>query len=120
MIEDPLTTWPGGFPYRVLAEAGITPHSTQDDVEAAAFTLMAEGMMNPTTQQAWSRLRDIPGRLLLDLLLYDIDDATIGRLHDAITRELAESARDPGSSGTRPDDPYPDPSVWDGLIRFDS
>ncbi|GAA4232488.1 hypothetical protein GCM10022254_32470 [Actinomadura meridiana] len=131
MIEDPLTTWPGGFPYRVLADAGITPRSTRADVEAAAFTLMAEGMMNPTTQQAWSRLRDVPSRLLMDLLLYDIDDATIGRLHEEITRELAESAQEAGAPGTLPagsprpaavpDDlfPFPSPSFLDGLIRFD-
>lgn len=73
MIEDPLTSWPGRFPYQALAGAGITPLSTQDEVEDVAFTLMAEGAMNPTTQQAWRRLRDVPTRLVVDLLLYDID-----------------------------------------------
>lgn len=73
MIEDPLGTWPGRSPYQVLADVGITPRSTQADVEDAAFTLMAEGMMNPTTQQAWRRLRDVKSRLLVDLLLYDAD-----------------------------------------------
>ncbi|HEX4224702.1 MAG TPA: hypothetical protein VHZ97_20190 [Pseudonocardiaceae bacterium] len=75
MIEDPLASWPGRSLYQVLAEAGVTPRSTQADVEDAAFTLMAEGMMNPTTQQAWRRLREVKSRLLVDLLLYDVDQA---------------------------------------------
>ena len=73
MIEDPLTTWPGRFPYRVLADVGITPRSTQADVEDAAFTLMTENLMDPAAHQAWHRLRDVPTRLLVDLLLYDLD-----------------------------------------------
>jgi hypothetical protein len=73
MIEDPLATWPGPSPYQVLADVGITPRSTRADVEEAAFTLMAEGLMNPATQQAWRRLRDPKSRLLVDLLLYDVD-----------------------------------------------
>lgn len=96
MIEDPLTTWPGRFPYRVLADVGITPRSTQADVEDAAFTLMTENLMNPATQQAWRRLRDVPGRLLVDLLLYDLDeDADIGPLQEEIAHELANPGEPP-------------------------
>ena len=95
MIEDPLTTWPGGFPYRVLADVGITPESTQADVEDAAFTLMTENLMNPTTQQAWRRLRDVPGRLLVDLVLYDLEDADIGVLQEEIAHEPAGPGEPP-------------------------
>ncbi|HKS49840.1 MAG TPA: hypothetical protein VJT49_32985 [Amycolatopsis sp.] len=96
MIEDPLTTWPGQFPYRVLAGVGITPQSTQAEVNDVAFTLMAEGMMNPTTQQAWHQLRDVTRRLLVDLLLYDIDqEADIGRMADHVTQELANPGEPP-------------------------
>lgn len=138
MLEDPLTTWPGGFPYRVLAEVGITPRSTQADVEDAAFTLMAEGLMNPATQQAWRLLRDVPSRLLVDLLLYDLDqDSDIGRLQEEITGEalttipaelmggladeLAELPAESPEPPTVPSDlcPFPTPSFLDGLIQFD-
>jgi hypothetical protein len=147
VIEDPLTTWPGQFPYRVLADVGITPWSTQADVEDAAFMLMAEGMMNPITQQAWRRLRDVPSRLLVDLLMYDLDqEADIGRLLKEITQELTRPA-EPSEAPTTlplelmtglaqeladvpveppapPDVPadlcvFPTPSFLDGLIRFD-
>jgi hypothetical protein len=90
VIEDPLTTWPGPFPYRVLAEFGITPRSTQAEVRDVTFTLMTEDRMNPTTQQAWGQLRDLTGRLLADLVQYDVDQETdIDRLRDQITHELA-------------------------------
>jgi hypothetical protein len=96
VIEDPLTTWPGRFPYRVLADVGVTPRSTQADVEDAAFTLMTENLMNPATQQAWGRLRDVPGRLVVDLLLYDLDqDADIDRLREEIAQELAKPGEPP-------------------------
>lgn len=92
MIEDPLTTWPGQFPYRVLADFGITPRSTHADIEDVAFTLMTEGMMNPTTQQAWCLLRGVTSRLLVDLLLYDIDqESDLGPLRDQVAQELADS-----------------------------
>jgi hypothetical protein len=149
VIEDPLTTWPGQFPYRVLADFGITPRSTQADVEEVAFTLMVEGMMSPTTQQAWRRLRDVTTRLLADLLLYDIDEADLGRMHDHITRELANPGEPPEVTEAlttipvevmacladeltdlpieRPEPPtppadlcaFPTESFVDGLIRFD-
>jgi hypothetical protein len=107
VIEDPLTIWPGQFPYRVLADFGITPRSTQADVEDVAFTLMAEGRMNPTTQQAWRELRDVTSRLLVDLLLYDIDQ---------------EVDHDPRLEHPEPPaglDAFPTPSFIDGLIQFD-
>lgn len=96
MIEDPLTTWPDQFPYRVLAEFGITPQSTEAEVKDVVFTLMAEDMMNPTTQHAWHQLRDLTSRLLVDLLLYDIDqEADLDRIQDHIARQLSEPGEPP-------------------------
>jgi hypothetical protein len=147
VIEDPLMIWPGGLPYRVLADVGITPRSPQADIEEAAFTLMAEGLMNPATQQAWRQLRDVPSRLLVDLLFYDLDqDADIGRLLGEISEELVkptelsealttlpvellagladELAAIPVEPPAPPAVPvdmcaFPTPSFLDGLIRFD-
>lgn len=109
MIEDPSTTWPGRFPYRVLADFGITPRSTQAEVKDVAFTLMAEDMMNPTTQRAWHQLRDVAGRLLVDLLLYDIEeDADVDRLRH-------HSAAEPANSG----EPHEVAEILTDLIQFD-
>ena len=96
MIKDPLTVWNGQYPYDALAVAGITPQSSQADVEQASFTLMATHTMNPTTQKAWHELRDIQRRLLADFLLYDIDPANdIGRAQERIRRELADHGEPP-------------------------
>jgi len=95
MLEDPLITWPGGFPYRVLAGIGITPRSTRAEVENAVFTLMTEDLLNPATQQALNQLRDLARRLLLDLLLYDIGEEDLDRLDEAVAAELAN----PGEPG---------------------
>lgn len=123
MFEDPLITWPGGFPYRVLAGIGITPRSTRAEVEEAVFTLMIEDLLNPVTQQALNQLRDVARRLLLDLLLYDLDEeADVDRLAEAVGAELANSA-EPGevteALRTIPD-AFPTRSFLDGLIEFDS
>jgi hypothetical protein len=146
VIEDPSTTWPGQFPYRALAAVGITPASTHAEVEEATFTLMTEGLMNPATQQAWRLLRDVPGRLLADLLLYDVD---LAPLQDDVAAELANPGEPPevtealttipadvlacladelADLRVEPPDPpvvpaglcaFPTPSFVDGLIRFD-
>jgi hypothetical protein len=143
MFEDPLTRWPGQFPYRVLADFGITPRSTQAEVKDVVFTLMAEDMMNPTTQRAAGELRDLAGRLLADLLLYDVgEEAELDRLDERIAHELA----DPGEPAEvtealttipiellegladelaeEPNPPagpgaFPTPSFLDRLIQFD-
>lgn len=76
MIKDPDTTWDGPFPYDVLAEAGITPDSTQREVaDEAPFTLMTSGLLTPRAQRALDELRDPQRRLVADFLLYDIDVA---------------------------------------------
>jgi hypothetical protein len=136
VIEDPLTTWPGQFPYRVLADFGITPRSTQAEVEDVAFTLMAEGRMNPTTQQAWRQLRDVTSRMLADLLLYDIDHEDVDPANPEVTEalttipvevmacladELTDLRVEPPEPPAPPADlcAFPTQSFVDGLIQFD-
>lgn len=101
MIEDPLTNWPGRFPYRVLADIGITPDSTRADVEDVAFTLMADDRMDPATHHAWQQLRDLRSRLLADLLLYDVDQEPA---RQRIRAHIADESLT---------------SVFDNLIEFD-
>ena len=88
MIKDPLTAWDGEFPYDALEPAGITPQSTQAEVDDASFTLMTRHLMNPVTQKAWNQLRDVQRRLLADFLLYDVDPAV--ELDEARRRVEAE------------------------------
>ncbi|GDY31983.1 hypothetical protein [Gandjariella thermophila] len=90
MIKDPLTVWNGPFPYDALAPAGITPRSTQAEVEDASFTLMTRRLMNPVTQKAWDELRDVRRRLLADFLLYDVDPADFDEARQHVRRELAD------------------------------
>lgn len=96
MIQDPLTVWNGTYPYDALAAVGITPESTQADVEQASFDLMAAGLMNPATQKAWAELRDVRLRLLADFLQYDVDPASdIGRARDRIRAQLGDPGAPP-------------------------
>jgi hypothetical protein len=100
VIKDQLTVWNGQFPYDVLAPAGITPMSTQAEVEDASFTLMTKRMMNTTTQKAWDELRDPQRRLLVDILLYNVDPAEeIARARERIERELADPGEPPELAG---------------------
>ncbi|MEI5097917.1 hypothetical protein RB200_03735 [Streptomyces sp. PmtG] len=39
------------------------------------FELLAQRLMTPLAQTAWDELRTVPGRLLVDLFLYDVDVA---------------------------------------------
>lgn len=97
MIKDPRTVWAGSFPYDVLAPAGITPNSTQAEVEDASFTLMRKGLMNPAAQRAWNELRDPARRMVVDLLLYDVDlDGEIAEALDRVRRMMADPDEPPG------------------------
>jgi hypothetical protein len=74
MIQDPLTTWDGPFPYDELAAAGITPASTHKQVvDDAPFALMVSGGLTSRAQRALDELRDPERRLVADFLLYDVD-----------------------------------------------
>jgi hypothetical protein len=118
VIKDPLTVWNGQFPYDALGRAGITPESSQSDVEEASFTLMTGRMMTPATQKAWHELRDIRRRMVVDLLLYDIGlDTEPAQAGDRIQRELADTSPEP----LPPDGPgvFPSQHFIDSLIHFD-
>jgi hypothetical protein len=96
VIKDQLTVWNGQFPYDLLAAVGITPQSSQAEVEDASFALMTKRMMNPATQKAWDELRDPQRRLLVDILLYNADPAEeIARVKERIERELADPEEPP-------------------------
>ena len=96
MIKDPLTAWPGPFPYDVLGEVGITPDSSHAEVGDASFVLMTRRLMNPVTQKAWDELRDVRRRLLADALLYDVDlGEEVRRARARLARELAEPDEPP-------------------------
>ncbi|MET9265623.1 hypothetical protein [Amycolatopsis sp. NPDC004079] len=131
MIEDPLTEWPGEFPYRVLADFGITPRSSQAEVKDVVFELMARDRMNPVTQRAADELRDPAVRLLADLLHYDLDPATVGP-PEAFAEPPAGPPGLPAAlvaflsgellgelGGEAPSAVFPSRPFLDGLVRFD-
>lgn len=97
MIKDPRLCWDEEFPYDTLAVAGITPHSTQDEVRRANFDLMRKRALTPQARQAWDELRDQERRMIADFLLYDLDvDAEIAASAEAARRDL-EAPGDPHS-----------------------
>jgi hypothetical protein len=105
LIEDPAGGPGGTAPYAVLAAAGVTPWTTQGEMQDVSFELHERGLMSPQTQQAWNDLRSTRRRLLFDLFLYDLGDGP---------QECGEAAV--GAGGP--------PPVWaarllDDLIRFD-
>lgn len=75
MMVDPLIRWKGTFPYIALAQAGIHPHSTLQEVKDASFELMVQGKMTPDIRAAWDELRVKRRRLLVDFFLHHTDFA---------------------------------------------
>ena len=71
MIKDPLTSWPGAFPYDVLARVGVTPASPMTKVQDASFALMQKGLMNQTARNAWEELRFVARRLAVDFFMVE-------------------------------------------------
>lgn len=68
MRIDPWTDWPDGFPYVVLADAGVTPTSSMKEIKDAGFHLTAGGM-TPEKRRAWDGLRVPDRRLAVDFFL---------------------------------------------------
>ncbi|MGH4023066.1 MAG: hypothetical protein ACRDRV_00605 [Pseudonocardiaceae bacterium] len=94
MIKDPLTIWETPFPYDVLAPAGVTPEFSHSAIKNdVAFELMTQGLMDARTQRAWDELHSIPQRLLVDLMLYQVDPADD---IDAAREEVEHELRHPG------------------------
>jgi hypothetical protein len=73
MFKDPTTHWPDGFPYDLLAPAGITPDSSMKEIMNAGWSLMPLGGMTPEVRQAWDTLRDPAQRLMVDFFMYHSD-----------------------------------------------
>jgi hypothetical protein len=69
MFRDPDTTWPGGFPYAILAPAGVTPNSTRSQMMKAAFYFMQEGNLEEA-EKALRAVRTPEERLVVDFFLY--------------------------------------------------
>ncbi|MEU6822537.1 hypothetical protein ABZ921_18075 [Streptomyces atriruber] len=120
MIKDPSANGAGPSgpsrpsPYELLAPAGVTPWTSHKDMQDVSFELLARHLMTSVTQQAWDELRGVRRRLLVDLLLYDVDLAAELPLATAdIDRALA-TAPDPlpAAAAPRPDE-------LTDLIRFD-
>ncbi|MFE0178110.1 hypothetical protein ACFWZ2_37955 [Streptomyces sp. NPDC059002] len=118
MIKDPSASGDGPFPYDALAPAGVTPWTSHADMQDVSFELLARHLMTPVTQQAWDELRTVRRRLLVDLLLYDVDLAAELPLAAAEIERLTSAMTDPGDP---PPDPLPEDTVHllDDLVRFD-
>ncbi|MEU8955177.1 hypothetical protein AB0C93_12820 [Streptomyces sp. NPDC048518] len=118
MIKDPCADGDGPLPYDVLAPAGVTPWTTHRDMQEVSFELLARHLMTPATQQAWDALRSVRRRILVDLLLYDVDlAAELPRALADVDRALAAepAPQDPAPSTL----PEASARLLDDLIRFD-
>ncbi|MEV0126013.1 hypothetical protein AB0I16_31465 [Streptomyces sp. NPDC050703] len=126
MIKDPDASWEGPFPYDALAPVGVTPWTTHADLRDVSFELLARHLMTPVTQQAWDELRGVRRRLLVDLLLYDVDmEAELPLAAADIDRELALEAapqdpqQDPAPGASRHTVPEATARLVADLVRFD-
>jgi hypothetical protein len=71
MRKDNITAWEKGFPYDVLAEAGITPESSMKTIrDAAIFRFPKEPERKTAAREALRELEEIPKRLVVDFFLY--------------------------------------------------
>lgn len=95
MINDPHTAWDGPYPYDILATAGVTPHTPHSAMaNDVPFDLMAQRLMTPQAQRAWKELSRIQRRLMVDLMLYDVDPVTDVA---AALREAEQALADTGA-----------------------
>ncbi|GAA1895850.1 hypothetical protein GCM10009837_17280 [Streptomyces durmitorensis] len=119
MIKDPSTGWDGGpFPYDALAEVGVTPRTSHADLQDASFELLARRLMTPVTQQAWDELRVVRRRMVVELLLHDVDlESAVPAAEAALDRALA-AAEHPEPTAI----PLPEETarLLDDLITFDT
>lgn len=94
MIGSRNAAWNGPFPYAALAAAGVTPGTSHSAVQDVPFDLLAGHAMTSEAQQAWHELRTVRRRLLVDLMLYDVDPASDLA---AARAEVEAALRDPGA-----------------------
>jgi hypothetical protein len=76
MLRDPCSSWPGPFPYDVLAPVGVTPALPHAELLDVPLELLSQGLMTPDRERAWDELRRLDRRLFVDFLLYELDPAT--------------------------------------------
>lgn len=94
MLKDPQANGDGGFPYDLLAEAGIGPSSSMKEILDASFLLMEQGRWSPEVRRAWDELRTIERRLEVDFLLYDVDIGTeASSARQAVLAALRQQSR---------------------------
>ena len=94
MLTDPQASRDGGFPYDLLAEAGVGPGSSMKDILDASFHLMEQGRWSPEVRGAWDELRTVERRLAVDFLLYDVDiSAEASSARQAVLAALQQQSR---------------------------
>lgn len=94
MLTDPQAGRDGGFPYDLLAEAGITPSSSMKEIRDASFLLMEQGRWSPEVRAAWDELRMVERRLAADFLLYEVDvGAEAASTRQAVLAALEQQSR---------------------------
>lgn len=77
MLTDPQAGRDGRFPYDLLAEAGVGPGSSMEEIRDASFLLMEQGRWSPEVRGAWDELRMVERRLAVDFLLYDVETGDV-------------------------------------------
>ncbi|MFO1432351.1 MAG: hypothetical protein U1F76_19775 [Candidatus Competibacteraceae bacterium] len=69
MDRDPEMNWPGGFPYDVLAPAGIDSESSMKAVRECRGYFIKQRQMDKV-RSAYDALGGIQNRLFIDFFLY--------------------------------------------------
>jgi hypothetical protein len=77
MEKDENLIWEGGFPYDVLAEAGITPASNAGEVLDSLKYFRKRKRLTTEVKAAWEKLRLVKSRLFLDFFLYNVDPGSV-------------------------------------------
>lgn len=121
MIKDPLTLWNKPFPYDVLAPLGVTPTMSHSDMLDISFDLLTSGPMDPEMGQAWDELRMMRRRLLVDLVLYNVEPAfEITAACEEVEHELGQlGLKLSQNAASGPELDLFVSSLLDQLIRFD-
>jgi hypothetical protein len=71
-MRDPLFRWPEPFPYDQLRRFGISPTSTQKEINNVGFDLLEDG--STQEREAWDQLRLVRSRLFVDFFFYQMED----------------------------------------------
>jgi hypothetical protein len=64
--------WQHCFPYDVVRDAGITPHSSMADIKKAALLMLGPNL-TPQIRDALTDLRLVKRRLFVDFFLYQVE-----------------------------------------------